>query len=65
MGTTLEVGRPSSQIREALLDRGETEGAAVDPPEEEGEAWIGRLRSAVAVDVVDSLDQTKSSVNLE
>ena len=30
MGTSREAGRPSFQIREALLERGETEGAAVD-----------------------------------
>ena len=53
MGTSREAGRPSFQIREALLERGETEGAAVDHLE--GEAWIVRLKSVA--DEVDSLNR--------
>ena len=61
MGTSREAGRPSFQIREALLERGETEGAAVDHLE--GEAWIVRLKSVA--DEVDSLNRINANQELK
>ena len=58
-GTSREAGRPSYQIREALLGRGESEGAAVAHPEGE-EVWHGRLKSVVAPDEVDSLNRSSA-----